>query len=53
MSTSINKLNTQVGVRVEDNEKFGTHTVGQGLRYQLLPKQVFMPILVQHLKHQP
>ncbi|WP_130803312.1 TonB-dependent receptor plug domain-containing protein [Acinetobacter ihumii] len=31
-------LNTQVGVRVEDNEKFGTHTVAQGaIRYQLLP----------------
>ena len=32
------KLNTQVGVRVEDNEKYGTHTVGQiAARYQLLP----------------
>jgi vitamin B12 transporter len=31
-------LNTQVGIRVEDNEKFGTHTVGQGsVRYQVLP----------------
>ncbi|WP_445403863.1 TonB-dependent receptor plug domain-containing protein [Acinetobacter vivianii] len=31
-------LNTQVGVRVEDNEKFGTHTVAQGsVRYQVLP----------------
>ena len=31
-------LNTQVGVRVEDNEKFGTHTVGQGaIRYLILP----------------
>ncbi|NIE97386.1 TonB-dependent receptor [Acinetobacter sp. Tr-809] len=31
-------LNTQVGIRVEDNEKFGTHTVAQGsVRYQLLP----------------
>ncbi|MCH7336522.1 TonB-dependent receptor [Acinetobacter sp. NIPH 2699] len=31
-------FNTQVGVRVEDNEKFGTHTVAQGgIRYQLLP----------------
>ncbi|WP_288385624.1 TonB-dependent receptor [uncultured Acinetobacter sp.] len=31
-------LNTQVGVRLEDNEKFGTHTVAQGaIRYQLLP----------------
>ncbi|MDC4448757.1 TonB-dependent receptor, partial [Acinetobacter baumannii] len=33
-----NGLNTQVGVRVEDNEKYGTHTVAQGaIRYQLLP----------------
>ena len=32
------KLNTQVGVRVEDNEKFGTHTVGQAAaRYYILP----------------
>lgn len=32
-------LSTQVGLRVEDNEKFGTHTVAQGAaRYQLLPK---------------
>lgn len=32
-------LNTQVGVRVEDNEQFGTHTVGQiAARYQLLNK---------------
>lgn len=32
------KLNTQIGVRVEDNEKYGTHTVGQiAARYQLLP----------------
>ncbi|OTG71901.1 ligand-gated channel protein [Acinetobacter sp. ANC 4169] len=32
------KLNTQVGVRVEDNEKYGSHTVGQiAARYQLLP----------------
>lgn len=31
-------LNTQVGVRIEDNEKFGTHTVAQGsVRYQVLP----------------
>lgn len=31
-------LNTQVGIRVEDNEKFGTHTVAQGsVRYQVLP----------------
>jgi vitamin B12 transporter len=31
-------LETQVGVRVEDNDKFGTHTVGQGaMRYQVLP----------------
>lgn len=33
-----NGLSSQIGVRVEDNEKFGTHTVAQGgLRYQLLP----------------
>lgn len=33
-----NGLNTQLGLRVEDNEKFGTHTVAQGaVRYQLLP----------------
>lgn len=32
------RLNTQVGVRVEDNEKFGSHTVGQiGVRYHLQP----------------
>ncbi|NNG82352.1 TonB-dependent receptor [Acinetobacter sp. ANC 5378] len=32
------KLNTQVGIRTEDNELFGTHTVGQGaIRYQVLP----------------
>jgi len=31
-------LNTQVGIRVEDNEKFGTHTIAQGsVRYQVLP----------------
>ena len=31
-------LNTQVGLRVEDNEKYGTHTVGQAaVRYQILP----------------
>ena len=31
-------LETQVGVRVEDNDRFGTHTVGQGaIRYQVLP----------------
>ncbi len=31
-------MKTQVGVRIEDNEKFGTHTVAQGaIRYQLLP----------------
>ena len=31
-------IETQVGVRVEDNDKFGTHTVGQGaIRYQVLP----------------
>lgn len=33
-----NGLDTQVGIRVEDNDKFGTHTVGQGaIRYQVLP----------------
>lgn len=33
-----NGIDTQVGVRVEDNDQFGTHTVGQGaIRYQLLP----------------
>ncbi|WP_291333730.1 TonB-dependent receptor plug domain-containing protein [Acinetobacter sp. UBA801] len=33
-----NHLNTQVGLRVEDNEAFGTHTVGQvAARYQILP----------------
>lgn len=33
-----NGLNTQLGIRVEDNEKYGTHTVAQGaVRYQLLP----------------
>ncbi|MDO7215391.1 TonB-dependent receptor [Acinetobacter nosocomialis] len=32
------KISTQLGVRLEDNEKFGTHTVGQGaIRYFLLP----------------
>lgn len=32
------KLNTQVGVRVEDNERFGTHTVGQGsARFHFTP----------------
>lgn len=33
-----NGLDTQVGIRLEDNDKFGTHTVGQGaIRYQILP----------------
>ena len=33
-----NGINTQVGLRVEDNDKYGTHTVGQAaVRYQLLP----------------
>ena len=33
-----NGLNTQIGIRVEDNEKFGAHTVAQGsVRYQILP----------------
>lgn len=32
------RINTQLGVRVEDNEKFGSHTVAQaGMRYQLGP----------------
>lgn len=32
------QLSTQVGLRVEDNEKFGTHTVGQGaVRYFITP----------------
>lgn len=31
-------FNTQLGLRVEDNEKYGTHTVGQAaVRYQVLP----------------
>lgn len=31
-------VNTQVGVRVEDNERFGTHTVGQGaIRVHVAP----------------
>jgi len=33
------KLHTQAGVRVEDHETFGTHTVGQvAIRYQFLPQ---------------
>nr|WP_298891346.1 TonB-dependent receptor [uncultured Acinetobacter sp.] len=33
-----NGLSTQAGIRLEDNEKYGTHTVGQmAARYQLLP----------------
>lgn len=33
-----NGFNTQAGVRLEDNDWFGTHTVGQiAARYQLLP----------------
>lgn len=33
-----NLLDTQVGVRLEDNKRFGTHTVGQGaIRYHFLP----------------
>ena len=33
-----NGISTQAGIRVEDNERFGTHTVGQAaVRYQLLP----------------
>lgn len=32
------KLNTQLGVRIEDNEKFDVHTVGQGaIRYHFTP----------------
>lgn len=32
------KVNTQVGVRLEDNERFGNHTVGQGaVRYHITP----------------
>ncbi|MEI1688964.1 TonB-dependent receptor [Acinetobacter baumannii] len=32
------KLNTQAGLRIEDHETFGTHTVGQlAARYQILP----------------
>lgn len=31
-------FDTQVGVRLEDNQRFGTHTVGQGaIRYHFLP----------------
>ncbi|MFW1737340.1 TonB-dependent receptor plug domain-containing protein [Acinetobacter sp. ULE_I001] len=31
-------FDTQAGIRVEDNERFGTHTVGQGaVRYHFLP----------------
>lgn len=33
-----NDLNTQIGIRLEDNEKYGTKTVGQvAARYQALP----------------
>lgn len=32
------QLNTQVGIRVEDNQKYGTHVVGQvAARYQVVP----------------
>lgn len=32
------KLNSQIGTRIEDHSQFGTHAVGQlGLRYQLQP----------------
>ena len=32
------KVNTQVGVRLEDHERFGNHTVGQGAeRYHITP----------------
>lgn len=31
-------FDTQVGIRLEDNQRFGTHTVGQGaIRYHFLP----------------
>lgn len=31
-------IHTQLGLRVEDHEKYGTHTVGQAaIRYQILP----------------
>lgn len=31
-------VSTQIGARVEDNERFGTHTVGQAaVRFQILP----------------
>lgn len=33
------KLNTQLGIRVEDNEKYGSHTVGQAAaRYAISPQ---------------
>ena len=33
------KLNTQLGIRLEDNERYGNHTVGQGaIRYHITPK---------------
>ncbi|MHA3055788.1 TonB-dependent receptor [Acinetobacter sp. ANC 4633] len=33
-----NGLSTQVGARLEDNQKYGSHTVGQAaIRYQILP----------------
>ena len=33
------KLNTQIGIRIEDNEKYGSHTVGQAaVRYALSPR---------------
>ncbi|WP_049236154.1 TonB-dependent receptor plug domain-containing protein [Moraxella canis] len=32
------KINTQLGVRLEDNDRFGNHTVGQGaIRYHFTP----------------
>lgn len=35
----VDKLHTQAGIRVEDNERFGQHTVGQvAARYQLAPQ---------------
>ena len=47
-----NGLETQVGVRVEDNEKFGTHTVGQGaIPIKFYHLQAFMQILALHSAH--
>ncbi len=36
------KFNTQTGIRLEDNDKYGTHTIGQGaIRYHLTPETSF------------